>query len=213
MRPSEIESLDYDIRDSTAFHSTLRQEGSGTRLKHRVIQWAVCAAIGLIVGLCAFLVDFVSEAVVNLKWHAAAAAAASHPVDVWAAAATHVIFCAALVSCSAALVVWLSPVAAGSGISEVKAYLQGVRVPMLLRTTTLVAKLLGVLCSVSAGLLIGKEGPMIHTGAIVAAGVSQGSSKTFRIRTKWLKRFRNDHEKRDFVSAGAPTYLSNNIIP
>ncbi len=45
---------------------------------------------------------------------------------------------------------------------------------------------------------------MIHTGAIVAAGISQGSSKTFRIRTKWLKRFRNDHEKRDFVSAGTP---------
>ena len=32
---------------------------------------------------------------------------------------------------------------------------------------------------------------------------SQGSSKTFKCRTAFLKRFRNDHDKRDFVSAGA----------
>ena len=44
---------------------------------------------------------------------------------------------------------------------------------------------------------------MIHAGAIIAGGFSQGSSKTFKCRTAFLKRFRNDHDKRDFVSAGA----------
>ena len=84
-----------------------------------------------------------------------------------------------------------------------KTYLQGIKVPRLLRTTTLLCKTVGVLFSVGSGLVVGKEGPMIHAGAIVAAGVSQGSSKTFKWRTMWLKRFRNDHDKRDFVSAGA----------
>ena len=44
---------------------------------------------------------------------------------------------------------------------------------------------------------------MIHAGSILAGGFSQGSSKTFRCRTMLMKRFRNDHDKRDFVSAGA----------
>ena len=73
----------------------------------------------------------------------------------------------------------------------------------MLRITTLACKSVGVLCSVSAGLVCGKEGPMIHAGAIIGAGVSQGSSKTIHLRTMLLKRFRNDHDKRDFVSAGA----------
>ena len=41
---------------------------------------------------------------------------------------------------------------------------------------------------------------MIHSGAVIAAGVSQGKSTTFGIDTSWLKSFREDHEKRDFVS-------------
>ena len=140
------------------------------------------------------------------KWELAHAAsrAAGSPLGSWAAAAaTYIAVSCVLVGISAALVLGLSPVAAGSGISEVKAYLQGVRVPRLLRTTTLIAKTCGVLCSVAGGLLVGKEGPMIHAGAIVAAGASQGNSKTCNCRTTWLKRFRNDHDKRDFVSAGA----------
>lgn len=49
----------------------------------------------------------------------------------------------------------------------------------------------------------------IHSGAAVAAGVSQGRSHTF----PWLdlnifKYFRNDREKRDFVSAGAAAGIS-----
>ena len=46
---------------------------------------------------------------------------------------------------------------------------------------------------------------MIHAGAIIGAGMSQGSSKTFRARSKLalFKTFRNDHDRRDFVSAGA----------
>jgi chloride channel 7 len=185
-----IESLDYDIRESSVFHRELQEQGPRSRTLRKVAQWGVCAAIGCTTGIVAFLVDFIGVWVVKGKQRAAATG------DSWAqTAAIYVAVSAALVAVSAALVVWVSPVAGGSGISEVKAYLQGVRVPMLLRTTTLVAKMVGVLCSVSGGLLVGKEGPMIHAGAIIAAGVSQGSSKTCNIKTPFLKRFRNDHDK------------------
>ena len=34
-------------------------------------------------------------------------------------------------------------------------------------------KILGIIFSCSSGLPLGKEGPMVHAGAVVAAGVSQ----------------------------------------
>lgn len=55
----------------------------------------------------------------------------------------------------------------------------------------------------SGGLACGKEGPMIHAGAVVAAGVSQGRSTTFNRDFRVFEHFRTDHEKRDFVSGGA----------
>lgn len=44
---------------------------------------------------------------------------------------------------------------------------------------------------------------MIHAGAVVAAGISQGKSTTFNKDFGILNYFREDHEKRDFVSGGA----------
>jgi H+/Cl- antiporter ClcA len=59
--------------------------------------------------------------------------------------------------------------------------------------------------SVSSGLPLGKEGPMIHTGSIVGAAVSQGKTITFGFDTSWTKfqDLRNDRTKRDFVTFGA----------
>eukprot|EP00978_Attheya_sp_CCMP212_P019924 scaffold56580_cov52-Attheya_sp.AAC.3 len=91
---------------------------------------------------------------------------------------------------AAAAFVWIEPVSAGSGIPEIKCYLNGIDLP---RVTTLKAglcKVLGVIGSVSAGLPVGKEGPMVHSGAVVAATVSS-------------RRTRNDRAKRDFVACGA----------
>lgn len=90
----------------------------------------------------------------------------------------------------ASMFVWIEPVAAGSGIPEVKCYLNGIDLPRVGSPLTLICKVLGVVCSVSAGLPVGKEGPMVHSGAVVAATVSSGQT-------------RNDREKRDFVACGA----------
>ena len=59
------------------------------------------------------------------------------------------------------------------GIPEVKCFLNGLNVPRLVRFKTLVCKMIGIIFSVSSGLPIGKEGPMVHAGAVVAAGISQ----------------------------------------
>ena len=101
------------------------------------------------------------------------------------------------------LVAYMEPVALGSGIPQVKCYLNGVKVPRIVRIKTLLCKAVGVTLSVLGGLAVGKEGPMIHSGAVVAAGISQGKSTSLNIDTKSLQFFRQDREKRDFVSGGA----------
>ena len=53
--------------------------------------------------------------------------------------------------------------AAGSGIPEVKGYLNGTNYLRFLRIKTGLVKVVGVIFSVSAGLVIGKEGPLIRT--------------------------------------------------
>lgn len=49
---------------------------------------------------------------------------------------------------------------------------------------------------------------MIHSGAVVAAGISQGKTSTFKKDFNVFKFFREDHEKRDFVSGGAAAGVS-----
>lgn len=50
---------------------------------------------------------------------------------------------------------FVEPLAAGSGIPEVKTYLNGVHIRGLLTLRTLVAKLSGICFSISAGLIAG----------------------------------------------------------
>ncbi|KAI4877443.1 hypothetical protein NFI96_010434 [Prochilodus magdalenae] len=95
------------------------------------------------------------------------------------------------------------PVAAGSGIPEIKSYLNGVKIPGIVRLRTFVCKAVGVLFAVAGGLFVGKEGPMIHSGAIVGAGLPQFQSITFKKIRFQFPYFRSDRDKRDFVSAGA----------
>ena len=105
----------------------------------------------------------------------------------------------------ASLFVYLEPVSGGSGIPEIKCFLNGIDLPRVVRVKTLICKVVGVTFSVAAGLPVGKEGPMVHSGAVVAAGVSQGRSKLWGVDTSFSKfsDFRNDREKRDFVACGA----------
>ena len=71
---------------------------------------------------------------------------------------------------------WIEPAAAGSGIPEIKAYLNGINLNKVVRIRVMYLKVIGVCCSVAASLPLGKEGPMIHAGAILGAAVSQGRS-------------------------------------
>lgn len=78
-----------------------------------------------------------------------------------------------LVFLSTALCVVFAPMAVGSGIPEVKAYLNGVRVGEFAGMRLYCIKLLGTILGVSSGLVVGPEGPVVHLGAILGASMTK----------------------------------------
>eukprot|EP00929_Paragymnodinium_shiwhaense_P037237 TRINITY_DN19878_c0_g1_i1.p1 TRINITY_DN19878_c0_g1~~TRINITY_DN19878_c0_g1_i1.p1 ORF type:complete len:807 (+),score=157.73 TRINITY_DN19878_c0_g1_i1:168-2588(+) len=70
------------------------------------------------------------------------------------------------------MVVFISPCCAGGGLPEVKGLLNGTRMHDQYTWTTLLVRIFGIILAVSAGLPLGREGPMITIGCnigVVAA--------------------------------------------
>ncbi|XP_039688781.1 chloride channel protein CLC-c isoform X2 [Medicago truncatula] len=104
---------------------------------------------------------------------------------------------------AAALCAYVAPAAAGSGIPEVKAYLNGVDAPSILAPPTLFVKIFGSIFGVAAGFVVGKEGPMVHTGACIGNLLGQGGSKKYGLTWKGFRYFKNDRDRRDLITCGA----------
>ncbi|KAL2926607.1 Chloride channel protein CLC-c [Bienertia sinuspersici] len=102
-----------------------------------------------------------------------------------------------------ALCAYIAPAAAGSGIPEVKAYLNGIDAPSILAPSTFFVKIFGSIFGVSAGFVVGKEGPMVHTGACIANLLGQGGSRKYGLTWNWLRYFKNDRDRRDLITCGA----------
>lgn len=64
------------------------------------------------------------------------------------------------------LTLYVQPSAAGSGVAEIIAMLNGVNYPDCISFKSLLVKSFGTLFAVVGGLCIGKEGPLVHIGGI-----------------------------------------------
>mmetsp|Transcript_1158 Transcript_1158/g.1880 ORF Transcript_1158/g.1880 Transcript_1158/m.1880 type:complete len:856 (-) Transcript_1158:190-2757(-) len=165
-------------------------------------KWALVILIGILVGAVGAFVQIFTEVLSEWRFHEV-----TKRIDdkQWGAAFFLYQAISLLLGGAAGILCWIVPQAAGSGIPEIKAFLNGVALKGLVRVRVLLAKVIGVCFSVSSGLPIGKEGPMIHIGSIMGAAMSQGKTITFGFDTSWTKfqDFRNDSAKRDFVTYGA----------
>lgn len=83
------------------------------------------------------------------------------------------LFSLVLAAISGAIVHFVGPFSAGSGIPAMKSILSGVRLKHYLSYRTLIAKAIGIICAYSAGLFVGKEGPYVHICAALAYQLSR----------------------------------------
>jgi chloride channel 7 len=127
------------------------------------VKWTLCLLTGTFVSMAVFLVNYTVENIAAVKFAATFdLMATSYLLSFMLYAA----FNCGLVLIAAILVVFFAPVASGSGIPDVKAYLNGVDVPGVLLARTLMVKMIGCICSVAGSLAVGKEGPFMHIGAL-----------------------------------------------
>ena len=188
-RKNEHEGLDFD-----AAH-----EVRGSTLPIR--SYAAFALVGACTGIAAFIIDSLVADVTKRKYDAVDSLLSSggnhlHAFGVLLAYALPLGFAAAL------MVEFVSSAAAGSGIPEAKAYLNGTSMPGFLEMRTLAAKALGVVAAVSSGLIIGKEGPLVHIGAILGAHVNRLPFLSPPV-SGFKTTLKTESARRDLVSGGA----------
>lgn len=189
-----VPSLCYEWDESEVWraHQTLdhlqhRGKFWNTGKQQELTRYLLTAGIGIMQGCVAYFTNIASSAFIIAKFESAYLALEHGHVG-WAFfkfVVTQLFFALLASAC-----VWIEPIAAGSGIPEVKCYLNGIDLPNIGAPHTLICKVLGVICSVSAGLPVGKEGPMVHSGAVVATTLTSGKT-------------RNDKQVRDYVACGA----------
>jgi CIC family chloride channel protein len=127
--------------------------------------YVLAMAVGLLTGFVGTVFHLVADAL--LAWHASSADRFGMPMAVVITALTS---CAMVVG-AVYLVRRFAPEASGSGVQEIEGALEDLR-PVRWRRVIPV-KFLGGLLSIGSGLVVGREGPTIHLGASIAAGLSE----------------------------------------
>ncbi|ONK77356.1 uncharacterized protein A4U43_C02F5680 [Asparagus officinalis] len=196
-----IETLDYEIVENELFKQDWRSRKRVQIFQYIVLKWTLALLIGLGTGLVGFFNNLAVENIAGFKLLLTSNLMLDHRylLAFGVFAGCNLILAAA----AAAICAYIAPAAAGSGIPEVKAYLNGVDAHSILAPSTLFVKIVGSICGVSAGFVLGKEGPMVHTGACIASLLGQGGSRKYHLTWKWLRFFKNDRDRRDLITCGA----------
>ncbi|KAK9272851.1 hypothetical protein L1049_003229 [Liquidambar formosana] len=198
---SHIESLDYEINENDLFKHDWRSRSSVQVLQYIFLKWTLAFLVGLLTGLIATLINLAVENIAGFKLLAVAGFIEEKRYLMGFIYFTGANFLLTLVA--AVLCVCFAPTAAGPGIPEIKAYLNGVDTPNMFGATTLIVKIIGSIGAVSAGLDLGKEGPLVHIGTCIASLLGQGGPDNYHLRWRWLRYFNNDRDRRDLITCGA----------
>ena len=168
-----------------------------TRIRS-LARWTLLAIIGILIDIMYMFITIVSQGLLLLK-ELAVNQVESPLSKYFVYMGFSILYSSLAFSC-----VYFAPLCAGSGIPETKAFLNGIRIPYMHSMRTLIGKVAGTVFSVASGLPVGKYGPMIHIGSIIAANISKLARSTLAFGQFFdtLRAFSSHAEKRDLVVAG-----------
>ncbi|KAI0238342.1 Chloride channel protein D [Lamellibrachia satsuma] len=186
----ELEMLSsFESHNYLPFHSVIYKEWLKANPVPKLDwdMWFTVSLIGVAVGVIGFLLHETVEVITHFKWiHAL------HHIqhgELWKAWAWVMGYSIVLVISSSSLVVFMRPSAAASGIPTLISFLNGTIIPNIFTLDVMMVKFVSCCFAVASGLPVGPEGPMIHLGSLIGAGVSQYKSDLFNIKLSYFERF------------------------
>ncbi|RDY01196.1 Chloride channel protein CLC-d, partial [Mucuna pruriens] len=169
-----VESLDYEVIENYAYREEQAQRGK----------------LYVSTGLAAVLINIAVENFAGWKFSVTFEIIQKSYI---AGFVVYVLINLVLVYSSVYIITQFAPAAAGSGIPEIKGYLNG---------EINSSRIFGSIGSVGGGLALGKEGPLVHTGACIASLLGQGGSTKYHLNSRWFQVFKSDRDRRDLVTCG-----------
>ncbi|XP_076814080.1 chloride channel protein C-like [Clavelina lepadiformis] len=198
----KYDSLDYLPPWSVAYKSWIRKQPK--RLDWD--RWIMMGLIGFSVGIVGFLLHQFIDLISDTKWSYSTKYLQQGLGVAWIFSLGYSLI---FLIPATALVVWYRPSAGGSGIPELIGFLNGTIIRHIFNIRTMVVKFVSCVFSVGSGMPVGPEGPMIHLGGLIGAGLSQFKSDSLGINPNYFQRFRNSEDRRNFISAGAAAGVSS----
>lgn len=148
------------------------------RARLRISEWGVLvcmsgavAVLGSVVSTTTLWLETLREGYCESGWYLSRPACADdwHPWPKFGGYFIYLSLSVLYALGSAALVAYVAPGAAMSGITGLKSYFQGFYVPHLLEPRTLVVKLGGIVLAAASGLWVGQEAPLAHVAVITVS--------------------------------------------
>jgi len=153
--------------------------------------------IGISVAFVGFVVNLASEVLLDLKLRYALGEK-THETLADDSAFFRWIVPSILAACLAFVPIAIRPVAAGSGIAEAKAVLNGIHVYQCTELATAACKAASIVLATVASLPCGLEGPLIFIGLAVGENWARIIPRVYPTLRSW-------RERRDFAAVGSAT--------
>ncbi|XP_024543382.1 chloride channel protein CLC-c [Selaginella moellendorffii] len=206
LQPGALDSLNYEIVENDLYRQDWRLTSRFGILHYTICKWILVFLVGFWTGVVSLLINVAVENIAGTRFLATVDLMASNRIAMAFAvyAGSNIV----LVLLSALLCIYVAPEAAGSGVPEVEAYLNGVDCSSALSFNTFFVKVVGIVGALSSGLMCGKAGPLVHMAACIAVFFGQPGFTHRLLGFTKLDLLDNDKNRQDLVACGAAAGLA-----